>query len=661
MANPRPVSPFRDRARLAAALGAPLIVIGFVLRIVLYGAFHDGRFDAIDLAFVLAVGTVFDALTATIVFAPAWGTLALFRARVLARPRVRAVLFACVYTVLCFNAIAEFFFFEEFNARYNRIAVDYVLYPTEVFTNLWESYNLPLVAACSLACGAGLAWIAMRYTRGLALERWAWSVRGRAVAGVLALTGVALGALLWIPAHVSQNRITSELAGNGLVELVRAFWNADLDYSAYYLTLPREEARTRAARVFGFPPPPPSALAAPDGGFELHRDHVLAVQHEGPPLDVVVVLEESFGSNFVGVLGHPELALTPHFDRWSQDGLLLTNLVANGNRTVRGLEGVLCSFVPLPGDSVVKRVRDGGFATLASAYAREGYRTSFFYGGYGIFDHMKPFMTQNGWEEFVEQSDYPSDAFTTAWGVADEYIFDALLDRQVRAANAKEHLFATLLSVSNHKPYSVPPGRTGRPDGEQSRKGAVAYADWAIGHYLDRARDVGILEHTVVLIVGDHGARVYGAEKIPVASYRIPALFLTPDRSFTGRKLERLCSQVDLGPTLLSLSGVRVNAPFLGADLTRQSDGPGRAFVHHNHDIGLLTDDALVVLGLQKTCVFYRRSDRTSDQLVRVEERDVTPTLRELERDAMAVFQTADELYRGARFRLPEAHVAGTH
>lgn len=660
MGKLRTGSALADRVRLGVALCAPLVVIGFVLRIVLYGVFHDARFDAIDLAFVLAVGIVFDILTAALVFAPVWGALALFRMRVLTRPWARAVLFTSLFTVLCFNAIAEFFFFEEFNARYNRIAVDYLLYPTEVFTNLWESYNIPVVVACALAGGALTAWIAMRRTRDLALDRLPWSVRARAALGVVLLAGVAFGGLRWMPARASQNRITNEVAENGLVQLVSAFWNSDLDYAAYYRTLPREEARARAARVFGFPTPSPSSLAAPEGRFELQRDLVPAPKHVSAPLDVVVVLEESLGSNFVGVLGHPELGLTPNFDRWSQDGLLLTNLVANGNRTVRGLEGVLCSFVPLPGDSVVKRVRTGGFATLASAYAREGYRTSFFYGGYGIFDHMKPFMTENGWEEFVEQPDYPSDAFTTAWGVADEYIFDALLDRQVRAKQAGEHLFATLMSVSNHKPYSVPPGRTGRPDGEKTRKGAVAYSDWAIGHYLERAQAAGILEHTVVLIVGDHGARVYGAEEIPVASYRIPALFLTPHGDLAGRKIERLCSQVDLGPTLLSLSGMHTSVPFLGADLLRQPDGPGRAFVHHNHDIGILTDDALVVLGLQKTCSFYRRSDRASDQLMRVEASDVTPELRELERDAIAVFQTADELYCSARFRLPAERVVGT-
>jgi phosphoglycerol transferase MdoB-like AlkP superfamily enzyme len=212
--------------------------------------------------------------------------------------------------------------------------------------------------------------------------------------------------------------------------------------------------------------------------------------------------------------------------------------------------------------------------------------------------------------------------------------------------------------VSNHKPYAVPPGRTARPAGERSRVGAVAYADWAIGRYLAQARAHGILEHTVVLVVGDHGARVYGSEQIPVASYRIPALFLAPDSAWPagsarGRRIETLCSQIDLAPTLLDLAGVSCTAPFFGRDLVGASDGPGRAFVHHDRDVGILTDDALVVLGLQRSVEYYRRGGRADDRFERVPAAQVTGALRDLEKDATAVFQTADELYRSGRFVLP--------
>ena len=55
-------------------------------------------------------------------------------------------------------------------------------------------------------------------------------------------------------------------------------------------------------------------------------------------------------SEFWGVLNPGKTSWTPEMDKLSNDGLLFTNLHASGNRTVRGMEGVLASFPPLPGE-----------------------------------------------------------------------------------------------------------------------------------------------------------------------------------------------------------------------------------------------------------------------------------------------------------------------
>jgi phosphoglycerol transferase MdoB-like AlkP superfamily enzyme len=653
-----------DRVRVARCLLAAVLSVGAALRIVLYAVFHDGALQPESLAVVLATGFVFDFLAALVVLSPAFLALAGLRLRFLARPRVLAALLALAFSVLAFDAIAEYLFFEEFDARFNHIAVDYLLYPTEVFTNIGESYDVPLIAAVSLGAGAIGAFLASRKLRGLSFGPLPFVARALGV--VVVLAAALLSGLLYarLPATLGASRITSEIAHNGWAQLARAFLTSDLDYRAYYATLPAAEARERAARVLGFEPPSRSVLDAPDGTFALgKRFGPESERRDGSTsagsrraLDVVVVLEESLGSSFVGVLGGN--GSTPEFDRWSKEGLLLTQLVATGNRTVRGLEGILCSFVPLPPDSVVKRTRQSDVACLAGVFAAKGYATCFLYGGYGVFDHMKPFLSRNGFAEFVEQDDYPGDAFRTAWGVADEYIFDALLEREMRAEREKTPVFATLLSVSNHRPYSVPAGRTERPAGEKSRAGAVRYADWCIGRYLDRAKERGLLDHTVVLVVGDHGARVYGSEQIPVGSYRIPGLFLAPDPALRGKRVDRLCSQIDLGPTLLAIAGASATAPFLGSDLLSADDGlggsarSGRAFVQHDRDIGLLTEDALVVLGLKGTSQVWVRSAAAADAFVIVPENLRTRAQLELVRDAIGVFQTADELYRAGAYVL---------
>ncbi|MFA7028120.1 MAG: sulfatase, partial [Sulfurovum sp.] len=55
-----------------------------------------------------------------------------------------AVFFIATY-LLIFNAVSEWFFWEEFGKRFNFIAVDYLVYTHEVIHNILESYPIPLL------------------------------------------------------------------------------------------------------------------------------------------------------------------------------------------------------------------------------------------------------------------------------------------------------------------------------------------------------------------------------------------------------------------------------------------------------------------------------------------------------------------------------------
>jgi hypothetical protein len=139
----------------------------------------------------------------------------------------------------------------------------------------------------------------------------------------------------------------------------------------------------------------------------------------------------------------------------------------------------------------------------------------------------------------------------------------------------------------------------------------------------------------------------------------VPGLFLTPDPRWRGVRLDGLCSQIDLAPTLLSLAGLRCVVPFLGQDLVRDG-APGRAFVQHNRDIGLLTPGELVMLGLRQRVECYRRSGPEGLHLERIPPEQVAgdPRLRDLRDDAVSCFQAAEELYREGRYRLREQVLA---
>lgn len=651
MARSVTADPMRDRLRLLALLLGGFLVIGAAARSLLFLRFHEGPFSISRFLLVDAAGPLYDLLALVPALFPIALVLVALPGRWLGRAWFRGTLLAAAYGGAAFLAAAEYFFFEEFNSRFNHLALDYLLHPKEVFVNIWDSYDVPAVVLGSAAIGILLAGAAVRQTRGAAYGPMRWGQRAR---GALAIATAVAGCLVLesvVPAAVDENRIDAEIAQNGLRQLVSAFMTAELDYAQYYETLPEREAHARAGSFLGFPGEAGAAFVRPGAPPQAPRRD----------WDVLVVLEESLGSEFIGVLGHPERRTSPGFDRWSREGTLLTRLVATGNRTVRGLEGTLCSFVPLPGDSIVKRTRAPHVATLGEVLRREGYRTEFYYGGWGAFDSMRPFFPDNGYDAFVERGAFPDEAFHTIWGVADEYVFDAVLDRQKRAAAEGTRLFATVLTVSNHKPFDVPERSTFWPASRRNREAAVAYADWALSRYLDRAREARILDHTVVLVVGDHGARVYGAEQIPAASYRIPALFVVPDPAWKGRRIERLASQIDLAPTLLGILGIRAPTPFLGEDVASLPAEGGRAFLHHNRDLGLLTDDLLVVLELRKAAAFYTRPGPDSDRFEPVAPEAVTDRMRDLERTAAAVYQIAEEEYDAGAYVLgPSSGVAGT-
>jgi phosphoglycerol transferase MdoB-like AlkP superfamily enzyme len=152
--------------------------------------------------------------------------------------------------------------------------------------------------------------------------------------------------------------------------------------------------------------------------------------------------------------------------------------------------------------------------------------------------------------------------------------------------------FTMAFSVSNHTPWEYPQGRIAATGEPASVDNSVRYADWAIGKFFARAKQSPYWKNTVFLIVADHDARVSGASLIPVQHFHIPALILGAD--VHARNDDRLISQIDLAPTLLSIIGMDSVHPMLGADLTLRT--PNRAIMQYGDNFGYLQGDQLLVL-----------------------------------------------------------------
>src|SRR5438552_3494475 len=372
-------------------------------------------------------------------------------------------------------------------------------------------------------------------------------------------------------AHVSTDRTLNEIANNGMLAFGAAAWTHHLDYSGFYKTMDRAEAFARARRLLK---ESNSEFVEPGESIRRRVTGDLA----RPRLNVVIFLEESLGSEFWGCLGRPE-TLTPEMDKLAtEDGLLFTNLYASGNRTVRGFEGVLSSFPPLPGDSIVKRDLSDNVETIARVLKRDGYSTVFLYGGRGIFDGMRSFAVRNGYDRFLEHNppfhdNFPHPTFTTGWGVCDEDLFSRAVEEFRALSQTGKPFFATVLSVSNHKPYTYPKGRIPEDPDKQRRAHAVKYSDYALGQFFRAAKKEAFWTNTIFAVVADHGARVYGKQSIPIHSYEIPLLISGPAVVRAPERVAQLGCSLDVAPTILGLLGRPYETMFFGRDLGKPEQG----------------------------------------------------------------------------------------
>lgn len=495
--------------------------------------------------------------------------------------------------VTLFVAVAEWTFWAEFQTRFNFIAVDYLVYTTEVIGNIRESYPVPAILSVLFVLVTALCWWGRRWL----LPRADGADTGFGQRSLVTLGWLAVTVLgTWLVSadlkDRTDNAYVNELAGNGMYQFFAAYRNAGIDYSRFYRTEPVREA------FVGLRP----LLQARDATFVSVNPYDITrrISAHRPlrKLNVVLLTVESLSPEYSRTYGGKE-NLTPELDKLTAQSLLFTNLYATGTRTVRGLEALALSVPPTPGESIVKRPNNEGLFSLAAVFNRQGYVSEFLYGGYGAFDNMNYFFANNGYV-VKDRTNIPNDNLQveTVWGVADEDLYTMALKEFDRISGSGKPFFAQVLPTSNHRPYVFPKGRVNMP--QRQRKGAVAYTDWAIGDFLRRARTRPWFSNTVFMIVSDHTASSGGIAALPTFRYRIPAWLYAPGLIAPGR-VERRMSQIDIPPTLLGLLGMNYTSRFYGQDMFDLAPRRDRVFIGNYQKLGYLKGDRLVQLGPKRT------------------------------------------------------------
>ena len=440
-------------------------------------------------------------------------------------------------------------------------------YPVVRYALIWL-----LLAAC---WGLGLWFLARRHLRPASpastprqsLLRIMGTTLTLAVMVVVLRGGITGEPLRWGDAFFSESTFANHLALNGLFTLGRSGWDKIYSKQAFWAkSLPADEALATSRVMLALP----GETSLADENHPLLRTEPQAAPlGNGRPLNVVVILMESFSARFVGALG-ADRGLTPEFDRLAEGGILFERAFSNGTHTHQGVYATLTSFPNLPGYEYLMKMMEANqeFSGLPTLLHRYGYESVFLYNGLLSWDNKEGFLRQHGIDRFVGTDDYVDPTFVDpVWGVSDFDVY-ARANQEFRELAAQGPFFGIILTLSNHAPFNLPEPlpfeRIRSDDGYEGRYNGMRYADWALGEFFRMAEKEDYFKDTLFVVTGDHGFG-YPPMITPMAlgRFHVPLLFYAPGLlDEPGERRQTVASQVDIGPSVLGL--LAMNTPHQG-------------------------------------------------------------------------------------------------
>lgn len=336
--------------------------------------------------------------------------------------------------------------------------------------------------------------------------------------------------------------------------------------------------------------------------------------------NIVFIMGESFKGRFFNQMLEGDTALAPNIWKLANGGyfakdssgnalgggLWFKNAFSGGYPTVRGTMATYMGFPSHPNRDVPSFYAANkfkGFPEFLTDYHRSYMTVS-----NPIFDHTLPFV-----EKFFGKNWYLPEEEQIA-GSADSLGVNAA----IKALSEKPVDSPWLLAfntIASHIPfYNYPDQFAEKPadDAVARYRNALRYTDAQLGRFFDSLAARPDFENTVVFVLGDHDTPVDSIDyKVPqplgVATTQIFIGLFSPDTAlFNGLDVrEDVASQLDLGPTIFDLAGVREPNHFWGYDLLvqeRPAGQPSVFFSQNSYYLGFR--DHVLVGGLENEEVY---------------------------------------------------------
>lgn len=259
--------------------------------------------------------------------------------------------------------------------------------------------------------------------------------------------------------------------------------------------------------------------------------------------NIIFIIMEGFGGAFTEAVGKRS-DITPQYNRLVSEGILFTNCYSNSFRTDRGMVSSLSGYHSFPTQSVMKLpIKSRTLPCIANSLNKEGYYSSFLYGGDINFTNMQSYLRTGGFATIVSDADFSvADRKDNEWGVHDHITFNRLYEMAEQQKHEPWNI--GFLTLSSHEPWKVPYNRL-----KEEVPNAFAYTDDCLGKFVEKMRKSPMWDNLLIVCIPDHGVRYFDGMTHEQHHHNT---MLWIGGAVKGRRIiNTLMSQSDMAATLL--------------------------------------------------------------------------------------------------------------
>jgi phosphoglycerol transferase MdoB-like AlkP superfamily enzyme len=288
--------------------------------------------------------------------------------------------------------------------------------------------------------------------------------------------------------------------------------------------------------------------------------------------NVIIVLLESFGSEFVGCAGASN-SFTPFLDSLATKSLSFNYGIANGKRSIEAIPALYLSIPTWMDESyITSPYANNRTQSLAEILKANGYETAFFHGATNGSMRFDEFTQQIGVEHYFGRNEYKNDAhFDGTWGIMDEYF----LPWSIQQMNTfSKPFFSTIFTLSSHHPYFIPKNWKGKlKKGKNPMFECINYTDESLRIFMKEAQKQAWYKNTLFVFVADHTpSPIESRYALIDETFHIPIVIFDPEQKLKPTKSDLFFQQIDIFPTLLDLLNIKTDYYAFGNSYFKQKN-----------------------------------------------------------------------------------------